>query len=713
MKRNIAIVVSGAFCAAHPLLAQDTGALEEITVTAQRKTENIQVTPVAVTAFSPDRIDELALTKTEDLQRSVPSLNLSYGTANPATLTVFLRGAGQNAGGYAGSESAVGIYIDDVYHARLTSANVNLDDLASVEVLRGPQGTLYGRNTLTGAIKYTMKQPDGSTFGSAGLTYGSYNEVSGSGTFSTALVPDVLAGLVSVSGSHIDGYTNAIALKETRGQEDTMGARIALAYIGSDDFKAKFNAYYSYDHNDGVQSIATNLKTLAPLYPGQYSYISPVPNWGLSEEWGSNVDLTWELGAVTLKSISAYIGGFDGFTTDVVGGLEPKPGVFTAGFERNSLTNQEEFSQELQALGNLLDDRLEYIAGLYYFHEDAHQKTHDDFFGTVILPDSLKSSTDSYAAFGQLTYHLTDAISAVGGLRYTAENKTLDGTIQNGVFSHPQVLVPVVGAVSFYSLTPKFGLNWKVDDHVFTYATISRGFQSGGFNFLAEANPVALGTPFDPEKVWAYEVGVKSEWFDRHLRVDVAAYDNEFTDLQTNVTTPTGSSLTENAASSTVQGIELETTWVVSEGVETFANVARSWDRYDQVAPTTDAYKTGATQLPQIPRWQTQIGFNIDKPMSSLGVSNIPGDFLFGSDLSFISSKYTGTINIPINKLAPLRLINAYVGYQTEDPRLKLMLTVKNLTDRYYYIANNVFGAYAVRSPGEPRKIEFSVKYSY
>jgi iron complex outermembrane receptor protein len=713
MKYNFVACLSGIFCIVHPAFAQNTDALEEITVTAQRKTENIQITPVAVTTISSDRAAELSLDKTADLQRAVPSLNLSYGTANPSTLTVFLRGAGQNAGGYAGSESAVGIYIDDVYHARLTSANVSLDDVANVEVLRGPQGTLYGRNTLTGAIKYTTQKPDGSTFGSTDLTYGSYNKVAGQATFSTAVVPDKWAALVSVSGSHIDGYTNAIALKETRGQDDSMGARIALAYIAAEDFKANFSAYYSYDHNDGVQSIATNLTTLRPLSPGFYDYISPVPNWGLSEEWGSDINLALDLGAVTLKSISAYIGGFDGFTTDVVGGLEPSPGVYTTGFQRTSRTNQEEFSQEFQAVGNLFSDRLEYIAGLYYFHEDAHQVTHDNFFGTVILPDSLHSSTDSYAAFGQLTYHLTDDISAVGGLRYTLEDKGLNGTIQNGVFTRPQILYSVIRGVSFYALTPKFGVNWKINDSLFAYATISRGFESGGFNFLAEANPIALGTPFNPEKVWAYEAGLKSEFLDRHLRVDLAAFDNEFTDLQTNVTTPTGSSLTENAASATVQGIELEATWLATEELEFFSNATRSWDRYDKVDPSTDAYKTGATQLPNVPRWQTQIGFDINESLSRLGMPGAQGNLLFGSDLSFISSKYTGTINSPINKLGARRLIDAFIGYQTDDAKLKFMLSVKNLMDHNYYIANNVFGAYAVRSPGEPRMIDFTVKYKF
>jgi iron complex outermembrane receptor protein len=688
--------------------ADDGSGVQEITVTAQRRSESIQRTPISVSAFNAETLKTRQMDSVIDVARNVPNVSLTAALASPSSVAAFIRGAGQANAGFAFTESAVGIYVDDVYHARLSGTNLEFNDVERIEVLRGPQGTLYGRNNLTGAIKIVRKEADGTTFGTVEGGYGSrdYNEQKG--TFSTAIVPDKLA--VIVSGFHVrsGNYYDAVALNERRGERESYGGRVGLSFFGGDNFEAKANVTYTHDKGDGAAQI--NFTEALTERGGKFgAYVSPVPNFGLNKQFAADFTATLDLGGVKLKSITAYIRGNDQFRFDVYGGsISATTGAYIPGFDRRSHTINRQFTQEFQVLGSALDDKLNYIAGLYYFHEEIDQRFNDTVLGYQVLPDTIKQTANSYAAFGQLTYKFTDRLSATAGLRYTDEKKSIDGTMSNGLFLPVQTLTAVRNKASFHALSPKVEVDFQVTPGIFTYASFSRGFQSGGFNASAVANPTLFRIPYGEQTVSAWEGGAKMDLLDRHLRVNLDYFYNRFGQLQTNAYIG-NSVVTQNAGTAAVHGPEAEVTVVPMRGVTLYGSGSRTFDRYIKLLPTTAAAMANADQLPRVSKWQAQVGFTIEH---SLG--DDAGSVHLGGDYSYRSSYNVDPGLVAISQIPSQELVNGAIGWRSPNERLDVTLSAKNLTNNRFYVTGSNYGVNRKsRIQNEPRLVKIAATYSF
>lgn len=689
--------------------AVDDGIGGDIIVTAERREGSLQTTAISVTALGSTALEQLQINRTSDLMRVVPSLVVAQGTVDPTTLTIFMRGAGQNGGTWLGFESAVGLYVDDTYFSRLTGANLDLADIERVEVLRGPQGTLYGRNTLVGAIKYVTKKPSVEPFGNVLAEYGSNNLVRVKATVSTPLSEN-WAGLITGNVFHRDGFFKAEALNDNSyGDRDEHGARAAISYIGDSPLMVDVSAFYSRAKNKGTIGVAVDPVTLKNARDDIYSYISPTDGMGANRTYGMDLALGWKGESVQLKSVTSYLRGQQEFVNDLTGGrpTNSEEDGYLIGF--NELTSDSKyrtFSQEFQVLGDLMDDRLSYIGGLYYFRESGWQLRQDYVLYTYdTLPQMVYPKTTSYAAYGQLTYEIVDGLEAVGGLRFTKEKKSISGRTQASL--EDEVYAPLEGKIEAKSWTPKFGLNWTASNDLFFYASASRGFQGGGFNYLALAAPEAFMTSFDPETVWAYEFGAKTSFWDKKGRLNIALYRNDFYDILTSMTVPTGSSLTQNAGKARVQGIEWEGSLRPIPELTFFASGSYSDGKYTAINPASDPAKAGAKFIPNVAKWQYNVGFN----------SNIPSDqgtFSLGSDLSYIGPRYLGGTNAPMTLLDSRHVVNAFAGWKPNNSNFEIKLLAENLLKEKYYVYGNVIGGdFGIRAPGDPQTFRISLKYSY
>jgi iron complex outermembrane receptor protein len=714
-----ALVVGAAQAQSLPTTPPDAASqLGEVVVTAQRRAENAQTTPVSVSAFSQTALANRRIDTVTDLKQNVPNLLVEYNNINPSGILAYLRGAGNN-GGFINAEQAVGVYIDDIYYARPTGLNLDFPDLGSLEVLRGPQGTLYGRNTLTGAIKFNRLQPNGSTFGSLEGSYGSYNETRLKGSYSAALTPD-LAFLIAANGEHNDGFITDLAHGGgKKGGNDQYAVRGALALTKDGPFKATASIEYTNDRNDGVYFQAFSPTTLKPLVP-YHTYESSVAPYARDTEVVADLHMSYDFGPVTVKSISGFISGTDASRFDLVGGRQLVSGAYSFGYDLAQASTETQFSEELQATGKALDGKFDYIAGLYYFYEAPKQTINvATNFGTqavpvptVYLPQTFTLTTNSYAAFVQGTYHFTDRLSATAGVRYTVDNKSVAETLQKSAAIAQ--LTTAAASTSFSNVAPKVGLDYKVTPDIFAYVSVSKGFQAGGFNASALASPAVVVRPYAPETLLAYEAGFKTEFFDHRVRFNIDGYVNQFTGLQlAAVDYVTGALTTQNAGSATVAGPEFELNYTPIHGLVVFAQGALTYGHYTSLNPTSSVATNHAEEIPYVSRVQGQMGFDDKIPLDSFGVHGDKGSAIFGYDISYRSTYTVAAANVPISQMPDVSLSDAYVGWQGSDGRLKVTVSGKNLFNRIYYFSGSTSGGLGYRNPGAPQEFRFTVRYGF
>lgn len=651
--------------------------LEEVVVTAERRVGNLQTTPIAVTAFTSDQLEKLQIAETLDIANNVPNLVLYTGVSNPGMINLYMRGAGEQIGGLVTSESAVGLYVDDVYNARLSAANFDLVDIERIEVLRGPQGTLYGRNSMTGAIKIVTREADGENWGKVAVGYGSFNEMTVRAGGGFSIIDDVLAATVSAQYRDQDeGWLYNRAIDERRGVREVKSIRGKMSYLGSETFKATLSAYYSDDVNDGLTGVATNSDTLEVLTGDWHTVQSPSPSAGLTEQFSTTLDMEWDLGNSSLRSITAYIEVDDEFRFDLTGGVEVAPDTFIAGIDRSSVSSSWQISQEFQFSGTAMDDRFDYLAGAYFFKEQSDQQIDDVIFFNVLLPTIIDQQSESMAFFVHGNYAINDRMSVNGGLRWTKDEKTLQGQIDTFFGSGIPALVDRSDDWDVW--TPRVGIDYQFDEDIFLYGSISRGYRAGGYNGLTVANPVSFNTPFDPETVWAYEVGSKMEFLDRTLRFNTAIFINAFDDIQQASTIGVGATAIQNVGSVNVYGFETEFTWLPTERLEVFGHLTIQDESYQSLDPESVAATQGQGRLSNFSHDQYQLGVNYDYPLNG-GAS-----LALGGNLSHRSQYFSDAANQPINDSGTIDLLDAYISYRPASDRWSLTLSGKNLTDEEY-----------------------------
>ncbi|MBK7251777.1 MAG: TonB-dependent receptor [Gammaproteobacteria bacterium] len=689
------LILSGA-----PALAQEgtAGTLEEIIVTAQKREEALQEIPIAITAFSTRELETQRVSNVLDLLNKVPSVSLTPFVGTRAAPSLFIRGMG-STNIQSTKDLATGVYIDGVPLGRAVGLATDIADLERVEVLRGPQGTLWGRNTTAGAISFITQKPDDKLSFGAQLTAGSWDLRSARVKLNVPLT-DKLFARASYTRSENDGWVknlnttlpNQINFNEDRRKE---ALRLALRYepvehvtvdYGYDSSKMIFGNHF-YQIVSGPAAVAGRQESVnraRGLYPSD------------TEVSGHNLTIAWDLGAATVRSISAYRE------------LDSQTNMnYIDAFTQDNAQGQHQVSQELQLVGNALHDRLKYATGLFFFEEKSRENVATRFAGGLLVDSFLvQSKSTSAAVYGQATWTppvLEDRLGVTLGLRYTEDSRKATKTYVRTDLGGGSPGLVIVGDRDFHSLNPALTLDYAFAPSVNAYAKYSTGYRAGGFS--TQSSPQRMAAGYEPEDVKAWEVGVKSDLLEKRLRVNLAAFRNKYTDLQVDQgRTPNVDVV--NAASATVKGAELESAAILARGLT--ANLFYSWLKGEYQTYTVDGVDLlSQRRMPLVPRYQFGVGLEYAFPHAAIGnfVLNVDyrkqDKFYSGPQPDTLTAGY-GVWN------ARLQLADIPAGTGS----FRVAVWGKNLSDEVYRFATTNFGVYSAYF-GAPRSVGVDAIYEF
>ena len=568
-----------------------TTTLEGIKVTARKREETLQEVPVAVTAFTADSLDKLNVKDLADLDGQVPNLTIYAARGSSSTLTAYIRGVGQSDPLW-GVDPGVGIYMDDVYIARPQGALLDVFDVDRIEVLRGPQGTLYGKNTIGGAIKYISKGLRSDFNGYGSVTIGNYGQrdikAAVGGGFGGS---EYLRGRISVADLHRDGFGENLVTGAQVSDKKIRAIRANLGAYVTDSFDLQF----SFDHVDdgsgvrGAQMLRANpfdaLLTPAtgPFLPlaDRYDVRNGMPNVNDTTLSGASVVANfrmnddWTFKYVLAKRESDTETNIDFDTTP------DKIADVKAFYSDEQVTH--EFQANYDAGG-----RSRGVIGVYAFDGEAGGQVLNNFFNLSFGDTQGVVYTESIAAYADWTFDVSDKFSIDAGLRWTSEDK--HAVVKNigytdGTFTRPSGVVAAAfdKTINFKNLSPKISLDYQVTPDIMVYGLASRGFKSGGYNIRAQATAVPRSAePFQDEQVDSYEVGTKMGLLDQRLFLNLSAFHNKYKDIQlsifTEYTTPQNTKAFfgdfTNAGEGTVNGLEVEYQWLATDHFNISGNLA-------------------------------------------------------------------------------------------------------------------------------------------
>lgn len=518
---------------------------DEIVVTARRREESLQQVPLSVVAVSAEELEARSISNLEDLGQSTPNFTFSetYNGGAAAGLP-FIRGVGQ-IDSHPAYDSPVGIYIDGVYYGRMYGNNLDMMELTRVEVLRGPQGTLFGKNTSGGAINIITETPDVSDDEISGRVQvggGSRNLLDIITGANVPLVQYTLALRLAGSWSQQDGYGER-ADGEEMANTDRWSGRAQLLFEPAQNFSALLSAdwmefdeanaaYQLADTNPAVGPVAAYNGARDPDYddrwisPDPYTFNATGPNFSRGEIRGVALTLTRDFSFGTLKSITAYRDMSVGI------GVDPDGSPVTI-IDSYEFADQDQVSQEFQLSGGAFGERLQWVAGLYYFQEDITDAQNFVlvpalFAGTRNFSRTLWAENESLAVYGQGTFNLSDALRLTAGLRYTEDEKTIQSD-QHNYLGALQFITPV-GLHSSSAWSPRIGLDYQLSPDVMIYVSAAQGAKNGGFN--GRVGRLSDFTEFQDETVWTYEAGLRSEFWNGRARFNVTAFFSDYEDMQ-------------------------------------------------------------------------------------------------------------------------------------------------------------------------------------
>jgi len=564
------LATTSLFSLASPVFAQvepaavagDSG---EIIVSARRRSETLQTTPVAITAIAAAQIESKGALNIGDLQGAAPNLLITQQNSGGAAANLSIRGL-TYADIEKSQEPTVGVVVDGVFIGTSTGQYFDFFDIKQIEVLRGPQGTLFGRNTIGGVINIQRTRPTGELGARVEATYGSYNTWAAKAVVNAPIVKDVLALKAWEFHNESDGfYRSGVTGKLAGGsRNDNYGAALQFTPKGS-SFDALLTVEQQVQSFDVVNSnIAKtgelfckfepanecNRNQTTDLYtifnsPGRSHYRAPSVTF----------EMNYDLSDIKLTSITGYrhssedqTQDFDASTTDL--------------YYTHRVQRYEQWSEELRGAGKL-GNRFDYVVGGYFFSSNFELLQHTRLFAfnTMLDPDvvdtnpqTVDGNTRSFAFFGDFNWAFADKFRLSFGGRYTQDKKSLTNSFAaTGLVGS--------GSGTFSKFTPKVGLDYRPDSRTMVYASWSRGYRSGGFSPRA-ATAATAGTPYQPETVDSFEVGTKLDVFDRRLQFDLAAFYSKYNRLQQNTTIPGGptgnQTITSNVGSANIKGVEVD-----------------------------------------------------------------------------------------------------------------------------------------------------------
>jgi iron complex outermembrane receptor protein len=706
-------------------------ASEEIVVTARKREENVQDVPVAVTVVTSDELEEKAAADISELQGQVPNLAVYQGRNQSTTLTAFLRGIGQ-ADPLWGVDPGVGLYIDDVYIARAQGALLDVYDVARIEVLRGPQGTLYGKNTIGGAIKYVSRPLTDDPNGSVSLSAGQYSTLDLRTSLGGALIPGKLRGKIAFASLNHGGYGENLLTGRDVSDRKTIAARGALDWLLTDKVKVAFSADYTKDDAEpkGYQRLTAN--RLCPAFG-----ITCAPNdsrWdtnsGLAplngtEGKGGSIVVSAELNdGWDFKSISAYRESDSKNNID----FDTTPARIV---DVSATYYDKQLSQELQFVYDR-GGKVAGVLGAYYFDGEAGGLVKNIFVNAQFGTTNGKTLTDQVAVFGDGSYKLTDQWTLNGGLRATREKK--NGIAFNAGYANDQFATPVAilanydKEATFDSIAPKIGVDYKVNPNVLAYFTASRGFKSGGFNVRAQSTAFPQSAePFDDEILDVGELGLKSVLSGGTLVLNSALFYGKYKDIQVSTFTAfdaNGDGIEEsffgnflNAGNATMKGVEVEfdksfptIDWLNVNGFVSYLDLTP-----DEVL---DANRDGFVDTQVItnaPKWTGGLHLNFDFPVAGgLLTASAGGSYRSEAILTNEGGSFAGQPVHPISQ-GSYTLYDAWVSWLSPSAKWRFGFNAKNLTDEEYLTNGYNIPALGVLtgSYGAPRTALATVEYRF
>ena len=621
-----------------------SGGIDDIVVTAQRRSESVQNVPIAVSAFSADQLAARGITTPLQLIQYVPNLFGSNNTGLGSANAYYIRGLG-NTETIATFDPPVGTYVDDIYMSRQNGNNFAFFDIDRIEVLRGPQGTLFGRNTTGGAVNVILKKPSDKLGGYIEAAYGAYNKKLVRGSIDLPFSEGVQFKL---SGYYQNdrGYVHNTTTGETLNDSDLAGLRGAVQLKFTD--KLTWNLAAAYMRNDGENILnfdcdprnpancngrfaTTGMRQTVPYsatgpYAGTLDLVSllggrvvPVDVTGRKAFFplGNKVDtqlytsnIQWADEDFTINFITGYIDLRQKYALDFADGRglpnvavpnPPVQGYARGGFSILNDGVHRQTTNELKINGKLFDGFLDYVAGAYFYSEKNTTDFADIFGPSFLLADrTLRNKTTARAGYFQGDLNVTEQIKLTAGIRYTDEKKTFDIVDNRGfcnaagaptrcLFNSNLIVALASGPITIPTVqrtklwTPRFAINFKPDKDILLFASATRGFKSGGWNARGTSPNTLL--PFDPEKVWSYEAGIKSDLLDRRLRVNLTGFWLETKALQTpsafvDPVTGAATFITQNFADYRNRGLELEVTAIPVKGLNLYVNVGYQNDKY-------------------------------------------------------------------------------------------------------------------------------------
>ncbi|MBL8628316.1 MAG: TonB-dependent receptor [Rhodospirillaceae bacterium] len=738
---TLALLTSTTLCASFS--NANAQALEEIVVTAQRREQNLQEVPIAITAFSAADLERTGTPDLTFLNQTVPNVTVKRTRATNATITAFIRGVGQQDP-VAGFEQGVGIYLDDVYLNRPQGSMLDVYDIERIEVLRGPQGTLYGRNTIGGAVKYvTRRLGDETEFKLRGAV-GTYEQMDVIGTATIPLTENTRLG-GSVARFHRDGFGKNLTTGEDNYDKDVWATRVSLEITPSDDSFIRLAGDYNKDNSNPrgghrliPARVSTGFPVLNDVYDTQGGLTAPPDNKAtnrgvsLHSEWSVNDQ--W-----TVKNILAYR---DSHATQLID-FDALPAV---DIDVPTKLSDDQVSEEFQV--QYSDDNVTALAGIYALNANAYNEF-DVLLartGALIGVPNLnaytygKVDTSTWSAFTDATFNLGNLIGAQGlelslGARYTSDKRhavvirrTYAGGKSAAFGGNPTLLSTTSnfnGDAAFVDTTPRAVLAYKPNADNNFFVSYSQGFKGGGFDprgqtsAAPDLNNDGARSPaeiydfmrFEPEKISTYEAGWKTTAMNGRLRSSLGVFHSDYTDVQIpgSIGVDTNgdgiadnfSGVTTNAGKAKFDGVEFEGSAILSEGTggDTFTvNWALGYidARYKEFFAAVVNSTTGRTEIRNVaaqrnvqntPKWTGNLGFNYTTPMSAFGRE---GALSFIPSLSYRSSSSQFEYPSPLIDQKGYALVDASITW-TGDDGLQLGLHGKNLTDKKYRIAGYDF----------------------
>ncbi len=548
----------------------DSNKLEAVTVTTRRREETLQDVPVAVTALSAATLELLNVKNLGDLQGNVPNLTVYAARGSNSTITTFIRGVGQ-ADPLWGVDPGVGIYFDDVYMARPQGALLEVFDTQRIEVLRGPQGTLYGKNTIGGAVRYVSRPLGTKTEGSVSLTTGNYGAANVKAAVAGATEDGQWRLRVAGASLKHDGYGKNLTDGSGVSDQNTKATRITGGfYPTSIPLTVVLSADQAKDDSNMRGFMRMNISkfdpTKTPVLDSRYDLATAMPNQNYTHSDGQSLTATYGLSdALSLKYITAHRSS-DTSTAIDFDGLVNKIADVRAAYADNSR------SHELQL--NFDGKNSAGVVGLYYFDGEAGGEVRNNFFNALFGTTSGKVYTQGKALYSDWSWHLTPVWGLSAGARYTEETKravVLNRSFSNDTFStQTAVSANFDKSLTVQNTAPKVSLEYKLSDATKLYGSFSRGFKSGGYNVRANTTAVPdSGKPFDDETLDSFELGSKLLLDGGRLELNAAVFRNNYKNVQlsvfTSFTAPNGTTGFfgdfTNAGKATVQGGEVEFAW--------------------------------------------------------------------------------------------------------------------------------------------------------